>query len=186
MFKFLHSQHFQTVINAFCNTHSANDSYDLDGAKWKIHILHFFFFSDKEKCVCRGCFILKKLQVAESPRGARPLQKRGCPSMPWQQAGWGQSCLPCLHQGRSDPGRGQQALVSPILSCRLHLGVFLPAGQPQQPLREPRNLLFAGKVGVSPLSPTSLQPLDCGKKSPCTSKCSREMLQCRGPGPILV
>lgn len=144
----------------------------------------FFFFSDKEKCVCRGCFILKKLQVAESPRGAWPLQKRGCPSMPWQQAGWGQSCLPCLHQGRSDPGRGQQVLVSPVLSCRLHLGVFLPAGQPQQPLREPRNLLFAGKVGVSPLSPTSLQPLDCGKKSPCTSKCSREMLQCRGPGPF--
>lgn len=78
MFKFLHSQHFQTVINAFCNTHSANDSYDLDGAKWKIHILHFFFFSDKEKCVCRGCFILKKLLRARGGhgpcrRGAAPL-----------------------------------------------------------------------------------------------------------------
>lgn len=40
---FLHSQHFQTVINAFCNMHSASDGKSLDRIKWKIPTLNFFF-----------------------------------------------------------------------------------------------------------------------------------------------
>lgn len=68
--------------------HSANDGKSLDRSKWKIPILHFFFFflMKKNVCVC-GCFILMKLQVVVSYWGARSLWKSGRSSATWRRGG---------------------------------------------------------------------------------------------------
>lgn len=58
--------------------HSANDGKSLDKSKWKIPILHFFFFlSDEEKCVRLWMFYFNEVASScELPGPTVPVEER--------------------------------------------------------------------------------------------------------------